>query len=346
LPALEVFWVNVHGSFILGIAVMLGTIVGEIIGRLRADQRALDVPALRWLGVVALLEMVAALANPRGADIVSYVQALVGNGSVRMLAEWSPPVPGSVVSNVFFGSVLLMLVAIAFARQRPTVTDVLIVSGLVWLAWSAQRNVLWFGIAAMPVLAQCLGSGKLLPGSVTRNPRSPGQPTPRIAPLANGLLAILIAAPLILAQPWLVRTLPEAYLSRMLAPPAPPLLSTDTPVAAGEYLARNPGGHLFNEMGYGSYLIWAVPGQKVFADPRVELFPAKLWADYLAASRGNETTTVLDRYGVDRVLLSRAGQAPLAAALAQEPGWSLEYVDAWSEIWRKESMRAAPAREG
>jgi hypothetical protein len=155
---------------------------------------------------------------------------------------------------------------------------------------------------------------------------------------------VLIAAPLVLAQPWLVRTLPEAYLSRMLAPPAPPLLSTDTPVAAADYLARNPGGRLFNEMGYGSYLIWAVPGQKVFADPRVELFPAALWTDYLAASRGVEATTILNRYGVDRVLLSREGQAPLAASLAQEPGWSLEYVDAWSEVWRKDSVLAASIR--
>jgi hypothetical protein len=344
LPLLEVFWVNVHGSFVLGIALILGTLIGEVLGRLRSDGRALDWPALRWLAAVALAEIVAVLANPRGTDVVGYIQALIGNGSVRMLAEWSPPVPGSIVSNVFFGSVLLLLMSVAFARRRPTVTDVLIVSGLAWLAWSAQRNVLWFGIAAMPVLAQCLGTCSLFPVRAKAGPTSRQRPIPRIAPIANGLLAVLIATPLVLAQPWLVRTLPDAYLSRMLAPPVAPLLSTETPVAAADYLARNPGGRLFNEMGYGSYLIWAVPGQKVFADPRVELFPAALWTDYLAASRGDEATTILDRYGVDRVLLSREGQAALAASLAREPGWSLEYVDAWSEVWRKDSVLAASIR--
>ncbi len=73
--------------------------------------------------------------------------------------------------------------------------------------------------------------------------------------------------------------LPNEYQEQILPPPAPPLLSTLTPVSAAEYLRGNPGGKLFNDMGYGSYLIWAVPEQKVFMDPRIELYPLQQWLD-------------------------------------------------------------------
>ncbi|MCI4353913.1 MAG: hypothetical protein L3K06_00930, partial [Thermoplasmata archaeon] len=42
-------------------------------------------------------------------------------------------------------------------------------------------------------------------------------------------------------------------------------------------LRAHPGGPLFAELGYASYLIWAAPEERVFVDPRFELFPLSLW---------------------------------------------------------------------
>jgi hypothetical protein len=116
---------------------------------------------------------------------------------------------------------------------------------------------------------------------------------------------------------------------------AGPLLDTGTPVAATDYLKSHPGGNLFNEMGYGSYLIWAVPTQGVFVDPRVELYPYDQWMDYIHINNGTNYEELLAKYGADRILLDKKLQPNLAASLPNDQQWVLEYDDQYSQVWSK-----------
>ncbi|HEY90063.1 MAG TPA: hypothetical protein G4N98_10110, partial [Thermoflexia bacterium] len=102
-----------------------------------------------------------------------------------------------------------------------------------------------------------------------------------------------------------------------------------------EYLCAHPGGQLFNEMGYGSYLIWALPAQKIFVDPRVELYPLEQWQNYLRISRGVRYNELLAQYGVDRLLLDRGEQSELILSLADDSLWELEHEDEYAQIWKK-----------
>ena len=103
-----------------------------------------------------------------------------------------------------------------------------------------------------------------------------------------------------------------------------------------EFLRAHPGGNLFNDMSYGSYVIWAAPEQRIFVDPRVELYPRSLVLDYLRIVGGQDAAALLAAHGADRVLLSRRYEQRLSAALATSSGWRQEYVDGESEIWRYE----------
>ena len=148
----------------------------------------------------------------------------------------------------------------------------------------------------------------------------------------------LLFIPVLLVQPWFITSLPlpESYWQQARrSSPEGPLLSADTPVEAAAYLKAHPGGHLFNEMGYGSYLIWAVPEQGVFNDPRVELYPFEQWQDYIRISQGFHYAELLDRYGADRVLLDTQLQAGLAQALASDPGWHLEFSAGQAQLWTR-----------
>ena len=60
------------------------------------------------------------------------------------------------------------------------------------------------------------------------------------------------------------------------------LITRDTPVGAVEFLVdQRPDGRIFNDMAFGSYLIWAAhPEYQVFSDPRIELFSQEIWDDY------------------------------------------------------------------
>jgi hypothetical protein len=90
-------------------------------------------------------------------------------------------------------------------------------------------------------------------------------------------------------------------------------------------------------MGYGSYLIWAVPEQGDFIDPRVELFPYDQWMDYIQVNNGANYNEILANYGADRILLDKKLQAGLASALSKDRLWSLEYEDQYAQIWLKVS---------
>src|SRR5205823_2817104 len=145
LPPLMVFWVNVHGSFVLGLVLLAAFLAGEVLRRVRTPGDALDWRQLRILGLVALLVLLATLVNPRGLDIVSYVTGTIGNRvSQAVIAEWQPP---SIISGLFFyASILLLLVALAHVARPPSPTDLLVLCIFLWLAWSGQRYIIWFSI--------------------------------------------------------------------------------------------------------------------------------------------------------------------------------------------------------
>jgi hypothetical protein len=106
-------------------------------------------------------------------------------------------------------------------------------------------------------------------------------------------------------------------------------------VEAVDYLASNPGGRLFNEMGYGSYLVWTLPPGSVFVDPRVELYPFEQWQDYQRISHASRYNEILDNYGITRILLDKGLQPELASALASDPDWTKEYEDGRAQVWKK-----------
>ncbi|MDX9952732.1 MAG: hypothetical protein RBT75_01480 [Anaerolineae bacterium] len=328
LPLVMVFWVNAHGAFILGL-VLLGIFgVGEGIRRLlgRADARS-----WKELGGLALsggLSALATLVNPRGFDIVRYVIGLMTDPpSQNLIVEWQSPTPTGIANTAFYLSLLVLLLVLTYSRYRPTLTEALLLGAFLWLAWSGQRYVVWFALVAMPLLAQAIAGLNL------RLRMAPGQRN-----WLNSILALLLFVPVLLMQPWFVEALPlpETYWAQVLrGSEAGPLVDTNTPVEAVAYLREHPGGHLFNEMGYGSYLIWALPEQGVFIDPRVELYPYEQWMDYIRIGQGTRSLALLEQYGVDRVLLDVKPQKELVCVLEAAPEWRQEYADDYAQVWVK-----------
>lgn len=350
IPVLMVFWVNVHGAFILGLALVGAAIAGElirwgfsVIGRpaptvaegaegpeatRRAERPAGGLSGRSLLALIATgpATALATLINPYGLGIYDYVRSMTNHPNQKLVVEWLHPTPDDPINRLFYLSILAVIVVFATARRRPTPTELLSLCGLLWLAWSMQRSVTWFGLLVAPLLATYL--------------HWPGSPRPAAIerPVVNAILAVIFGLPLLLTIPWLAQRLPlpATYTSKVWTGTASnaPLLGYDTPIEATEYLRRHPGGRLFNEAGYGSYLAWAVPDQPIFFVPQMEIYPFNVINDYRSISLGQDSLAHLNRYGVDRVLLSLSEQPNLSHLLANSPAWEREYVDSRSEIWR------------
>ncbi len=328
LVGLMIFWVNVHGTFIMGLLLVGAYFTGEAMRTLLRQPQALPGRKVAWLGAIGLLVAISTLVNPRTSEIFGYLSNLMTDQPVQQLVdEWKSPTPLGLANTTFYISILALIAVLAISRFRPRPTDTLLVAGFLWLAWDGQRSILWYALAVMPILAEAVSQ---LPITVK------ALPAPRS--LVNTLAAALLFVPFILVQPWLVESfpLPPAYWEQVhQGAPEGRMLSSDTPIAAVQYLQEHPGGNLFNEMGFGSYLIWAVPEQGVFVDTRIELYPYSLWADYIRISQGVRYNALLEQYGANRILLHTGLQQGLAEQLPSDPIWTLEYADTYTQIWCK-----------
>lgn len=341
LPLLMMFWVNAHGAFVMGLLVTAAFVAGETLRRLMRQPRALHWDQLRALYLTFAAMIAATVINPLGVGVFGYIQLLLQDPpSQSLINEWRSPTPDNLAGAFFYSGILVVIAAFAFARRRPSVTDVLLVCGLAWQAFNGARYVVWFGMAAMPIVAQCLAA----PRAVFATPERMAQ---RISArergggtVANAAVALLLVLAVVIFQPWFkpALPLPEPYKELFVAMPvAPQLFSADTPVAATEHLRAEPcDGRLFNEMGYGSYLDWALyPQAQVFIDPRVELYPLELWQDYVKLTEGRDVGDLLARYDIACVLLDRGHQPQLATAMPALPGWQRTFGNEQSEVWRR-----------
>jgi hypothetical protein len=329
-PLSMILWVNVHGSFILGLIIPGAFFAGEALRRLLKNADALNWLQIGRIGATGILSGLAIFVNPRFGGIVSYTINLLTNPpSQQLIEEWQSPTPQGIANITFYISILVFIIILAYSKYRLSSTEIILIVGFLWLAWSGQRYVIWYGFITLPILARLI---KDLP---IKMPVLISQKN-----WLNLVLILLLFTPLIAVQPWFVEhlPLPGTYWQQVLrGSPAGQLLSVHTPVSAAEYIKTHPGGHLFNEMGYGSYLIWAIPEQGVFVDTRVELFPYDQWLDYIHVNNGTNYNEILARYGADRILLDKELQPELAASLIKDSSWKLEFNDEHAQIWTKAS---------
>jgi hypothetical protein len=351
VPLLMCAWVNLHGAFAVGLGLIGVTVAGETIKLLVSSRlpvgRALSRRRLAWLWLTGALSGAALLVNPRGLEVIGYVGRLVGNPAVRQLViEWQP-------ADLLQFPGVLILFALALAAylwlRRPgrfDLTDALLLLSFAWLAWSGQRNVIWFGMVAWPIVAGLLAR----PARATRRSMlSPRAGSARAHPplLSYGLL-LGVSLPLLIVQPPFKAALdlPPVFAGLGRSVPEGSLIERSTPVAAVQWLQQHPlpsDARLFHDMGYGSYLMWALPGVRVYIDPRIELYPLAVWQRYQRIARAENAHAELDDLQATHALLSRQDQPELITELAATgSGWTERYADERAVFFERTTQGSQP----
>jgi hypothetical protein len=312
LPLLMLLWVNLHGSFILGLGLLGAALAGALLQR----------QPITELAIAFATSLLAALCNPLGLGILGYLQTMLGNNiNQSMIVEWQPPQPSFDFLGFgfwFYAMLLGLPILMALGKERPRLAELLWYAGLGWLALNGLRYVMWFGFLLTPLLARRIGL--LLPDIA-----------PQRSVVATGFLLFLgLSAFTVL--PWFNPANTLGLASNPIYAQSGPdrsLLSGDTPRDAAVWLGKNPiPGRLWVDMSVTSYLVWALPERQVFTDQRVELFPEAIWDDFFAIARGNtDSLKVIERWQISHLLLHRDWQRNLIALLETTPGWCKAYED-------------------
>jgi hypothetical protein len=191
--------------------------------------------------------------------------------------------------------------------------DLLVLVVFFWLALSGERHVMWFALVSLPILVEQLASAF--------DGNRPGQDRQGNVLMNRTFLATMALGVLLL--------LPPVKTHLPLPPHLRPLVSVNTPVASVEYL-RDDGRsseRLFHTEMTGSYLMWAVPEQKVFVDARVELYPADQLQAYRMLNAGLAVDSLLAAYAIDGLLLDNDRQDRLLEWALKSEDWDVRFEE-------------------
>jgi hypothetical protein len=322
LPLLAL-WANLHGGFVLGLA-LIGPIGLEAVWCCERKDRV--TLAVRWalFGVAAVA---ASCCTPYGWDTLLGAAKILSLGKLlSMIWEW---MPADFATWSFFELTLLGLIGLAFYRGLTlSVPRIMLLLGLIWMALSHARNIEIFAFIAPLVLAkpfaEQLGTLRALV------PAREGQSRVHVMMLAA--LAVTVAG-------W-------ASTKAFVAYHPFTFLQSQMPVAAVDALQQRKPERIFSTAPFGGYLVSR--DIKAFIDGRAELYGEKFVIDYFDAVTAKDVETLLnllDTYKIDATLL--APTLPATKVLDHIPGWKRVYEDGIAVVHvrddqRKSNLSAAP----
>ena len=285
LPPLFLVWTNLHGGYLLGLAIVAIFAAEAVLTR---GRRGLPL-ALTAVACVAITFL-----NPAPLELAGAAREDFLNPP-RFLTEFLPP---DVVTpaGALFAAFVLLVIGSALLRGGSLI-EAMLLAPLLYLAFTAQRQMLFFCFAATAFLGARLTA-------LVRAGRPFELPVPVRMPVA---LALVIAA----------------LASALTAPTRPD--ERAYPAAALDSL-RQDSGVLLNEYDWGGYLIFNLPERPVFIDGRYVPYLGGVLADYRAlVGLRPGWRDLLDKYKVSELLLRP--DRPLAVAL-REDGWRVRSSDA------------------
>jgi hypothetical protein len=337
IPPLFLLWANLHGGFVVGLMVLgLLIVVTSILRSLserrivfggHSHERLFSKDELKRLVLLAAASACLTLLNPYGWRLHGEIlDSLSNRFMLETLQEWQPLTISTLAGRRYV--LYLACLGIGMAFWYRSIEPVQWAIGVVFLAFSVRhmRNIPFFLIWSLPFLADVLV--QTFQRSCRRWPLSDTwAKTAELA--AAGLLAGLLW--------WLG---PEHVHRVALSGirPAEFFRSTSYPIEAVQWVTAHQeqaGKRLYNDYGYGGFLLWWLPGTKIFIDGRMPAWQRgqrDILRDYLALTGETPDMSVLAKYSVDWALVKR--HTPLEEGLARSAAWSRVYDDEKAAIYR------------
>jgi hypothetical protein len=335
-PVLMLLWVNMHGGFLFGLALLglywLGAVIKYAQHKLTEEKRS-AVIWIKQLSAVAVLAFLATLANPYGYKLHVHIYHYLSNRFLmNHIDEFRSPDFHGVAQECF--AVLLVVTIIAFyaAHRKIRASQLLVVLFASYSGLYASRNL---PVASILLI---LIAGPLLSEAVrdaASNAQLPTRTRSFLSRCTSFSLRMGGLEQSLRGHLWPVAALLLGLLVCMQGGKigSHPLMSAHFddkrfPVQAVEVIAKS-GIHepIFTLDSWGGYLIYRFyPGMNVFVDDRHDLYGEQFLREYLTAIRlAPGWDRVLNEQHINWVLMPR--ESSLANMLEVTRRWRVVYSD-------------------
>ena len=329
IPVLFVIWANLHGSFVVGFAVLGSFFLGRSLQVVWQARQLMAVFADKWVRrwlLLTELAIGASLINPYGMDLLIHTVLFSSNPNLNDILEWFRLEMASLQGLAVGLSCLLLTVLLRHSHARVKPAFVVILLIVLTAVCLRIRMLTWYApivvLTIMPHLADVLG----------RIAKS--QPSAALAALGARLRGESFRYTLFAALvAWVCFAFSPA--SRFVLGGKPRdvayVYNSETPRGITEYLREHPPeGQIVNPQWWGDWLVWdGPPGLPVFMTTNaVHVVPGKVWQDYMAfATSQPGLERRLDRYRVTTIVVDITRQEQLAVQVRKLPGWKIDYED-------------------
>jgi hypothetical protein len=317
------FWVNLHGGFIIGLIVLSiylgGNVVYAFMRPLARSQ--LHIQKARALLLSLIITTLVCLINPQGFKILLFpFQATADRFVMDHVAEFLSPNFHEVLPYKYM--LFAMIAIFAASRQPINLIEAGLVVLLSYMALFSVRHVSLFAIITAPILLQlCEGIMKHLPAHVSGFFQSRNRGFTLLEAKLSGHVwpSITVLSVLCFSLSGQLR---YAFNDSVF------------PVAAVEFLKRaNLPGKMFNNDEFGDFMIFAAwPQYRVFMDGRSDMYGKEYGSAYLTVANAQPGwKEVLKYYDINWIIFDT--ESSLTAALSEQADWLPIYSDAVATIF-------------
>ncbi len=310
MPLLFVIWANLHGSFLIGIMVFLLWILVKIFEMLCIQKWQLlatnptrilttkEIPLLLLVGTSTLL---ATLLTPHGVDLYYLLTEYTDHYYQQYIIEWLPawrhPVSLLKLSFLALVSTVVGTEIVCFWKHKKLHVDLwLLILTIVFLllAFESKRHFPLLYVIAFPLLLTRLYSFLGLTPHITKAFQRPINHLPLFLLAITGLVINIAQVS--------VQTIP------IRNPFTDVQICEDYPCAAITFLQdeKFADKRIFNSYGWGGYLLWMMPQEKIFIDgrqPQKKINNKTFLEEYHHFFNQQFVAQQLQQYNVELVLL-------------------------------------------
>jgi hypothetical protein len=339
LIPLMLLWANLHGGFILGILFILVFIAGETTNFiLKKDKR--DRKALLTLCIVGFIAIAASGVNPNGLSVLfifSEKARIFESGTQEYFSPFI--LYSSKIRPIDVDYIILLVLFPLLAVLRNKKIDIVyyfLLCGLLYMSVSALRYLIYFISIGSMILGRELYY--LIEDYFTKVNVN------RFKFNVVASSCIFISTALYAGGVLDIDKISFAKAEKFSVPKR----------AADFLMTNNIKGNMFNDMGFGGYLIWRLyPQKQVFIDTRQLNYTLVKEYEWITYSRESIMNTdlpkgkkplwerLLDHYKIDLVVLDTVdvmgSTKPVLFTLLRSDHWVPVYCDIISVIFLREN---------
>ncbi|QDU25286.1 hypothetical protein ETAA8_03500 [Anatilimnocola aggregata] len=306
LPVVMILWANLHGSVLMGLAILGLFALGmtyEVLreadwnfGKAVKDGRL----SRAWLAVI--VSVAASCVNPHGPALLTRTIFFGEHAALQYISEWRALSPKSLTGVLMIVSSIAAGLLIKHSPRKWQAYEYLLLVFFALLTLNAIRMLAWWALVCPWVIVPHFAAYWAAHRQKSDLPAEPAdEPTSMATLIAVGFaFTVLIISPSTYSM-----------LTGRVRGPAECLV-TDTPIyIADEVLRRNLDGNITAPMDWSDYLIWETNGQlRPLVYSHVHLTNKETWDSYVKIYTGDPSWLTHLQAAKSRYLVVNKSRSP------------------------------------